>query len=120
MVFLWKRIKKETTADCHIFIAPLKLVFHYLRNKYSVIFRRFNLTIYNLCYNLVGMKAVEPQSNNVIKGGFFNVSTKPAEPIVESLSNWGTISSALTPSQQSAQAQSTPSTQPNTKPASNK
>ena len=43
------------------------------------------------------MKPNEGQSNNVIKGGYFNVSTKPAEPIVNSLNNWGTASPLTTP-----------------------
>jgi hypothetical protein len=42
------------------------------------------------------MNPNEQQSKNVIKGGYFNVSTKPAEPIVDSISNWGTISTAVT------------------------
>jgi hypothetical protein len=41
------------------------------------------------------MNPNEQRSNNVIKGGYFNVSTKPAEPIVDSISNWGTISTAV-------------------------
>jgi len=43
------------------------------------------------------MNSDDPQSNNVIKGGYFNVSTKPAEPIVDSLNNWGTASPLTTP-----------------------